>query len=409
MPGVCINLSFGITLFVSKSFELGYFHLPLQLRGWISPMGRRFRIGVDMHTVEGIHQGVRTHLLELYARAVQIAPELDFYLLGAPRQTLIAHSPAYDAANVHTVPMQHSGPLGRLLWQLPKLEKSLALDLLHTQYITPLSNSCKTAVTIHDILFESFPQYFTPFFRLRSSLLMRRSGKYADQVFTVSDFSRQELIDIYRIREGKILVTPNAADAKRFHPGRAGIDGLSKRGLEPGNYVLSVGRLEPRKNYEVLLRAYAAVPDAPPLVIVGQRDFGFHKLFSLMQHLSIENKVRILEDVGTDELSLIYRHALIFVYPSVAEGFGMPVMEAFSSGVPVICSDSTALTEIARSAALTVEPNSVESLRDALFLMLTDGRQRTYCANAGLQRAREYSWQNSAEVLVRGLHAALIS
>lgn len=372
-------------------------------------MSRRLRIGVDMHTVDGIHQGVRTHLLELYARAVQLAPDFDFYLLGAPKETLLAHSPAYSAANIYTVPMKHSGPLGRLLWQLPKLEKSLELDLLHTQYITPLSNSCKTAVTIHDILFESFPQYFTAFFRLRSSLLMRRSGRNADQVFTVSQFSKRELVDRYHIQEDRVLVTPNAADEKRFYPDGDGASYLEQRNLFPGNYILSVGRLEPRKNYEVLLRAYAASPDSPPLVIVGQRDFRFHKLFSLIDSLAIADKVRILEDVGTDELSHIYRHALVFVYPSVAEGFGMPVMEAFSSGIPVICSDSTALTEIALDAALLVEPNSVESLRDALVRMVTDGRLRAYCAQAGLRRAREYGWAKSAEVLVQGLRSALAS
>ncbi len=362
-----------------------------------------------MHTVDGIHQGVRTHLLELYARAVQIAPDLDFYLLGAPKQILIAHNKAYEAANVHTVAMERTGPLGRLLWQLPKLEKSLALDLLHTQYITPLSNSCKTAVTIHDILFESFPQYFTPFFRVRSSLLMRRSGRNADQIFTVSGFSRRELVDRYHIQEDRVLVTPNAADEKRFHPDGDGAGYLQKRDLVPGHYILSVGRLEPRKNYEVLLRAYAANPDAPPLVIVGQRDFRFQKLFSLIESLSIADRVRILEDVGMDELSSIYRHALVFVYPSVAEGFGMPVMEAFSSGVPVICSDSTALTEIATDAALLVEPNSVECLREAISRMVADGRLRTYCTQAGLKRTREYSWHKSAEILVQGLRAALVS
>lgn len=358
------------------------------------------RVGVDMHSVNGIQQGIRTHLLEIYARAVQLAPEIDFFLLGASREILVQYSPSYNAPNVHPVPLSPGNPAKRLLLQLPRLERELSLDWLHVQYIMPLFNRAKVAVTIHDILFETYSDYFTRFFRLRSRLLMRYAAQHADLVLTVSNFSKQALADQYRANAEDVVVTPNAADHSRFYPGIEGESFLKQRQLGSGQYLLSVGRLEPRKNYGVLLKAYARLVTPPLLVIVGQRDFRFDEVFSLIETLGLKNKVRILDDVSTEELGALYRHCSLFVYPSVAEGFGMPVMEAFASGVPVITSDSTALTEIATGAALLAAPNDVDSLERAMRHLLEDPELRLSIAAAGLTRSRAYAWKDSAQALV---------
>ena len=371
------------------------------------------RVGVDMHSVGGIHQGIRTHLLELYAQAVLLAPEIDFIFLGVEQQALESFHVSYRAENVYTAVMPHSNPLKRLLRQLPALERQHALDLLHVQYVMPFRNTAKVAVTIHDVLFETYTAYFTRFFRLRSTVLMRYASRAADVVFTVSDFSRREIAERYGAALEGIHVTPNAADPVRFHPvgpaaGEEEQAVLSRWNLKRRGYVLSVGRLEPRKNYAVLLRAYAQLQDPPPLVIVGQTDFRFQEIFTLITELGLKDVVRICSDVGVNELPTLYRHTLAFVYPSVAEGFGMPVMEAFASGVPVICSDSTALTEIAEGAALLVEPNSVSSLQAALVQLLGDRELQMRLGMAGLERSRQYSWKRSAEVLVKHLRLALM-
>lgn len=362
----------------------------------------RLRVGVDMHSVNGIQQGIRTHLLEIYSRATQLAPEIDFFFLGASRESLLPFSACYEASNVHPVPLARTNPVPRLLWQLPKMQRELSLDWLHVQYIMPLFNTAKIAVTIHDILFETYPSYFTPFFCLRSRILMRYAAHHADLVLTVSHFSKQALVDQYGARVEGLVVTPNAADHSRFYPGSDGQALLETRQLVSGTYLLSVGRLEPRKNYGVLLKAYARLIDPPLLVIVGQRDFRFDEVFSLIGTLGLGDRVRILDDVGTEELAVLYRHCTMFLYPSVAEGFGMPVMEAFASGVPVVTSESTALTEIATGAALLAAPNDVGSLEHAMRRLLENPDERIALAEAGLQRARSYSWDASAQALVQG-------
>ena len=140
-------------------------------------------------------------------------------------------------------------------------------------------------------------------------------------------------------------------------------------------------------------------PSAPVLLIVGARDFGFSDTRKLISELKLDGRVRILEDVSDSELPAFYRHAACFVYPSWAEGFGMPVVEAFSSGIPVICSDTTALSEIASGAAITIAPNNADGLADAIRHCLNDENRRFALTREGLRRAATFDWDQSASLL----------
>jgi glycosyltransferase involved in cell wall biosynthesis len=171
-------------------------------------------------------------------------------------------------------------------------------------------------------------------------------------------------------------------------------------GLIPGEYLLTVGRLEPRKNHQRLLRAFAALPSPrPKLAIVGQRDFRFEEILALRDELGLREDVVFLEDVKDAALPALYRHACLFVYPTLAEGFGMPVIEAMASGVPVITSNTTALPEVAGEAAVLVDPHDVGAITAAMRELMQDhlrvGRMRV----AGLVHARSFSWDAEAAKL----------
>lgn len=360
--------------------------------------GRRPRVGVDCHAIVGIHQGIRTHVLEIFGRVPLRAPELDFVFLTPEPENLRSLAPGFSAPNASVAPIAHCGPLRRLLWELPLAQHRNGLDLLHVQYIAPPVVGCPIAVTIHDVLFETHPQFFTRSFTLRSRVLMRRAAARSALVFSVSEFSRRELARLYGVPAERIAVTPNAADLARFSPGRSGAEVVRRAGLEPGGYVLTVGRLEPRKNQANLIRAHAQLgPGAPPLVLVGQRHFGYREVSDLVA--SAGGRVLVLEDVEDADLPAWYRNAQCFAYTSWAEGFGMPVIEAFASGVPVVCSDTTALGEIATGAARLVAPGDVDSIAAALRDLLGDERLRAELAQRGLERARAFGWDGSAAVL----------
>lgn len=367
------------------------------------------RIGIDFHVVDGIFQGSRTHVLELFSEVIQISQDIHFVLFLENIGLLQAFSPIFSSANVELAYMPHANPIKRLCWQLPMLQRKYRLDILHTQYILPIPSFSAGMVTIHDILFETHPQYFSPLFRLRSKILMRLSARCASHIFTVSEFSRQEIITRYRIAPKKISVIHNGVDENRFYAGESGQDIIESRGLISKGYLLSVGRLEPRKNHATLLRAYARSQSATlPLVIIGQPHFGFDEVFQIIQELNLDGRVLILCDVKDDELPAFYRHAKLFVYPTWAEGFGMPPLEAMASGVPVISSNLTSIPEVVGDAAVLVDPNDIDALSKAIDHLLSAQKICADMQQRGLKQVKAFQWSAASEK-VRAVYLAALT
>lgn len=364
------------------------------------------KIGVDFHVIDGKFQGSRTHLLELYSEVVRISPEFEFYFfLDRPDALQKSHA-NFIAPNIHLVKMPAASAAKRLFWNLPKLIKRFGLDVIHTQYVLPMdvlppTGRCKKIVTIHDILFETYPQFFTPLFVARSRFLIRWAATRADHIFTVSEYSKDAICRLYGVGDQKVSVTRNGVAYGRFAEG--GMDDgniLAARQLSRKGYILSVGRLEPRKNHRTLLEAYALLGEnAPPLVIVGQRDFGFDGVFATIKIRNLGAKVRIMEDVRDTELPALYRNAMIFAYPTYAEGFGMPVVEAMAAGVPVVTANTTALPEVCGSSCLLVDPAWPDDIAAALSGLINDPPRRARLGERGSARARQFRWEDAAQVL----------
>jgi glycosyltransferase involved in cell wall biosynthesis len=235
---------------------------------------------------------------------------------------------------------------------------------------------------------------------------MRWSARRCDLLFTVSEYSRAEIARRYGLPVESISVLHNAVDPTVFFPGRSGEHLVNAHGLKSGGYLLTVGRIEPRKNHAALLRAYRALHgDVPPLVIAGQRDFGYGDFEAELAQMPVGHRVVVLSNVGDAELPALYRHALAFVYPSFAEGFGMPPLEAMASGIPVVSSNSTAIPEVIGDAGLLIDPSSVDQLRTALTRILTDVPLRSQLIGRGLAQAKRFTWKRSAEQLAASYRA----
>jgi len=360
----------------------------------------RPRIGIDLHVAEGIFQGSRTHCLELFSRVIACTPECDFVVLASAPEKLPYFSESFALPHVTLFSMPKKPAPVRLLWQLPQIVKHCSLSLLHVQYIAPPVPLCATAVTVHDILFESHPEYFEKSFVSRSRLLVPFSARRSSAVFAVSDFSRRQICDTYSISEEKVHTIPNGVDCARFFPGDLGSDTVRDLGLERGGYYLTVGRLEPRKNHATLLRAWVQLKTPrPPLVIVGQRHFQYREAFDRIRTLHLERDVVVLEQVSDKLLPAIYRNAKGFIYCSWAEGFGMPLLEAMASGIPVISSANTALSEVCADAALQVDPSQPSDIRNAIVTLDEQPELRKDLIHRGLVRAREFTWAKPAQTV----------
>jgi glycosyltransferase involved in cell wall biosynthesis len=377
----------------------------------LSPLtgqGRRPRIGVDFHSFDGPYQGSRSHLLGLYRDAVRRAPEYDFVFFCADAARLREADPAFALPNAQCVAMPHRSGVARLGWQLALLQRKHRIDLLHVQYRMPLIPFGACAVTIHDTLFETHPQFFATDFLHAARFAGRRAVRQAALLLTVSEFSRQEIARLYDVDPQRITITGNGVNLARFHPTATdasqewdGADLVRALGAEPGQYLISVGRLEPRKNHLNLVRAFARIAEPrPQLLIVGQRDLEHDEVFAEVEALGLAKEILFLERVADAELPALIRHACVFVYPSFAEGFGMPVLEAMASGVAVVTSNTTALGELSAGAALAVDPNDPATIAAAIECLLFDGALRRRLAAAGLEVAARHRWSTAAKALL---------
>lgn len=358
-------------------------------------------VGIDFHTFDGIYQGSRSHVLGLYKEAIALAPDLRFKFFLTDHARLRLEHPEFCRENVDLERLPSVPGLARLAFVLPYLRRRHGIDLLHTQYRIPFVPLGSCACTIHDVLFEDYPEYFSKPFAWQSRLTFRLAAKRSKLLFTVSEYSRRRIAQCYGIDPDGIEVLYNGVDRTRFHPGGDGFERLSALGLQSNGYLLVVGRLEPRKNHARLIEAYSLLgPGAPPLICVGQRDFGFDAAIGAASRFGVQDRVRFLEAVADDLLPVLMRHARLFVFPAVAEGFGMPVVEAFASGVPVVTSNSSSLVEVAGDAAVLVDAMSVTGIADGMKRVLADSNLSDKLRLAGLRRSQDFDWKLSAQKLV---------
>lgn len=283
--------------------------------------------------------------------------------------------------------------------------------LLHTPNYVLMPFDGPMLTTVHDLSWLSYPEAH-PIERVRFlDRHLPRSLERANVVLTDSEFIAAEIASRFALPRAKIRVVPLGVDASYRPRGREELaPTLARHGLHAGKYLLVVATLEPRKNLARLVRAYAALPAAlqsrHPLVIVGARGWLSSELEHAIAPLESAGKARRLGYVDERELPLIYAGAHAFAFPSLYEGFGLPVLEAMASGVPVLTSNVSSLPEIAGDAALTVDPRDDVAMSAGLERLLEDSPWRTMATARGISRAREYPWSRCVNATVDAYSAA---
>ena len=286
--------------------------------------------------------------------------------------------------------------------------------LLHTPNYVLMPFDGPALTTVHDLSWLSFPEAH-PIERVRFlEKHLPETLARADLVLTDSEFIAAEIASRFALPRTKIRAIPLGVDvAYRPRTAEEILATLAKYGLEHSAYLLVVATLEPRKNLARLVRAYAALPTATkarhPLVIVGGRGWLNHELEQTIAPLEASGIVRRLGYVGENELPQIYAGAHAFAFPSLYEGFGLPVLEAMASGVPVLTSNVSSLPEIAGDAALLVDPTDEESLRLGLARVLDDSAWRTNASARGIARSRDYPWSRCVEATIDAYRAVNVA
>lgn len=295
------------------------------------------------------------------------------------------------------------------IWTLPKYLRRNPVDVYHTQYILPffISRKIKLITTIHDISFNYFPQFIkrTDLFFLK--ILIPWSLKRADKIIAVSEFTRDEIIKFYKIAPEKVEVAYNSIGSnfsQNYFPQEEANAARIKYNL-PDKFILYLGTMQPRKNLPFLIGAYAGVKDKIPgvkLVLAGKKSYNYDRRIdaAIAEH-KLEDDVLFPGFIDESDKPIVFYLSQLFVFSSLYEGFGIPVLEAMSQGVPVLAADILSLREVGGESALYFNPGDLASLKDKIYNVSIDENLRNKLINSGLKRAKVFSWGKSAHEIIR--------
>lgn len=360
------------------------------------------RIAIDAHSVGvrlGGNESYATNLIE----ALAAIDAVNNYTLFVTRDEAVQRfRNRWPNFIVRRTP-PHT-PLVRIPLTLSAELRRHPVDVLHVQFTSPPFAPCPVVVSIHDLSFEHLPETFNRRSRAQLRLTVRRSARKAKRVLALSEYARQDIISTYKISPSIVSAIPIGA-APHFQPvtDEKELQRVRHTYGIAGNYILSVGSIQPRKNLGRLAQAYARLRERlpenelPQLVIVGKRAWLYRETLREIEQLRTGDCVIITGYVPECDLPALYSGATCFVYPSYFEGFGLPPLEAMKCGAPVITGDRTSLPEVVGDAGLLVNPFDVDAITTAIASVITDSKLRSDLSSRSLNRARMFDWRQTAK------------
>ena len=270
-------------------------------------------------------------------------------------------------------------------------------------YIVPAGVSGKKIVMIHDMAYKRYPYTVKLRTRLWLELGMKRTVHIADKILTPSEFSKQEIIKYLKVDPNKIATISCGVDKSLYHPNYTNktIEKVKQKYEIIGDYYLYTGTIEPRKNIKQLLIAYAELTkeqsELPLLVIVGKKGWFYKEIFDTVIKYKIENKVIFTGYIPENDVAILMNGTKIFIYPSIYEGFGMPVLEAMACKAAIITSSVSSLPEVTDNSAVLINPFSISDIKNAILKLENNKIYRQYIAQSGYYRSKKFSWDIVAD------------
>lgn len=355
------------------------------------------RFSIDAHAIGRHLTGNEVYVRSLLEGFASLDKKSEFIAY-----TSVRGAEEYVPSRIRTRQVSEN-PFVRLGIDLARRVRADAPDLLHVQYTAPLFCSAPVVVSIHDVSYIEHPEFFPAARRVQLRLTVERTVRRAAKILTLSEFSRQGIARAYGLDPSRIAVVPAACSeifkpisrskAKSFVEGRFQIN-------EP--FILNVGDLQPRKNPLGLIRAFEELigtcPELPHhLVLVGKDTWYAPKVHQAAENSPFGNRIHFTGYVDDSELLKLYNACDIFVFPSFYEGFGIPILEAMACGRAVACANTSAMPEVAGSAAVLFDPHSTEAMMTSMRDLLRNNELRARKERLGQQNASRFSWRGTAQ------------
>lgn len=364
------------------------------------------RIGLNLlFLLPGVVGGTETHAMGLMRAIAKLSNEFQYWV--------------FINREVHTLDLFHEVSWHNVVCQVPARPQALRygweqlalpfevkkhhLSLLHSLgYVQPLRLPCKSVVTIHDLNFYNIGHLMSPFRRAVLQYFVSRSAMSADHIITVSEFSKKQIVEFLGVPPEKVTVTYNAVKEKLSNAVK--LEELEERCNAKQPYIFGLSSPSPHKNIANLVRAFALLKQRKDtrnlkLILSGHLPKGSSDLTKALNDTSnsVRDDIIFTGYVSDAMLTSLYLYAEVFVFPSLYEGFGIPIIEAFSCGAPVVCSKMAAIPEVAGDAALYFDPYNVEEMADAIGTVLSNATLREELVNRGKARVKLFTWEKAAE------------
>ena len=364
----------------------------------------RIRLALDAHVVGRRMTGNETYVVNL-ADALAVRPDIDLVTYLDPGRTW-----PHDTNPGIVRHLRMRAPQLRIPLELPLRAHLDGADLLHVQYVAPISR-VPVVTAVHDVSFEDVPNVFSRVTTLRLKLSIRASVRRSGAVLALSAFTRDRILYHYGVRPEKVIVAPAGVSGRWRRLEQRVVDERLATLRLPPRFVLAVGNLHPRKNIPRLVRSVARLrssgADDIGLVVAGQRSWRADDVVDAVRKVGGEDWVTLTGYVADEVLEALYNRAHVVAYPSLYEGFGLPVAEALAIGAVVVASDSTSIPEVAGDAALLVDSTDDEALTEGLVRAAPDDELRTRLQAAGPRRAASLTWDACAAASVEAYRVAL--
>jgi len=356
------------------------------------------KILVDAHIFDSSYQGIGTYIEGLYtALASDDALQIVFCA-----ENIEALKQYINHPKIEYIQLKSGSKFKRLIFEIPQIIKKGKFDYAHFQYIVPPIKNCKYIVTIHDLLFLSYPKYFPLKYRIVKKALFYISAKRSDFIFTVSSYSKSEIINFFKINQNKIFISPNAV--REFE----NIEFIDvKRKYSINKFILGVSRFEPRKNQHLILKEYIDgkyFEKGFDLVLIGSKVAGFEDEYfqEIIQSIpgDLVGRIHFFENLSHGELFSFYHYSECFVYPSTAEGFGIPPLEAGILKTKVLTSNTTAMKDY-KFFKYSFNPMEASEFKDSLSAILSDESYPfEHIAN---EIRKSYNWIEIANIFKKNI------